>query len=201
MEWSTIVALTGLCYGTVGLVMWVITQVRLTRVERRVTKKIDDGAVAIEGRMNKAMDRLDSKVDEISTELPDAADISIPDEQVDALASKIYGMFQGERGNAMKQMQAELLKFGAPMDEIAESLMDGARSARLPGDIALQKLLTVELSPQFRKKFPQYDFLIKSGQVTIAQLYDLARQTGALTGEHGAAEAVGVSGKSGFGVR
>jgi len=191
MEWSTIVALVGFSYGTVGLIMWVITQVRLTRVERRVTKKIDDGAVAIEGRMNKAMDRLDAKVEEIKTELPEIElpELTMEPEQIDMIASKMYAMFQGERGNAMRDMQKELAKFGNPLEELAEGIMDNARMAQGPTDVAIMRMLNVELNPAFKKKNPHLAFLIESGKVTIAQLAELAKQTGLLnTREAGAGE-------------
>ena len=124
-------------------------------------------------------------------------ELTIPDAQIDALASRMYAMFQGERGNMTKDLQRELMKFGAPIDDIAEAMMDGARAAQNPGDVALMKLLNVEISPQFKKKFPQLDFLIKSGQVTVAQLYDMARQTGLMNQGNGAEVAPRSSGSIG----
>ena len=52
------------------------------------------------------------------------------------------------------------------------------------------RLLNIELNPQFKKKNPELAFMIESGKVTIAQLAEIARQTGLLnTRDAGAGEA------------
>lgn len=130
-------------------------------------------------------------------------EITIPDDQIDALASKMYAMFQGERGNAMRQMQKELEPFTGPINELAEGLMEGARAAQSPSDIALMRLLNIELSPAFKKKNPQLAFMIESGKVTLAQLAEIARQSGlAEKMQGGSASEVPISsGRGSFGVR
>lgn len=99
----------------------------------------------------------------------------------DAMADRLYAKIQGEKGTAMKALQEELQnKFDGPLNELSESLMDGARMAQSPMDIALMRLLNVELTPKFKKMYPDKAMLIESGKVTIAQLAEIARHSGLL---------------------
>ena len=123
----------------------------------------------------------------------------LPEFDADDVSSKVYAMLQGEKGNMTKALQGELMQFQGPMNELAEGIMENARMMQSPTDMALMKLLNVEVSPKFKKQFPQLDMLIKSGQVTIAQLAEIAKQTGVLSKEGGGA--IETTGSGSFGVR
>ena len=138
------------------------------------------------------------EVEKLSAEMPEMPEIEIDAERV---IEGIWSRMCVEKGVAVRQMQEQLGEFKGPLSELAGSIMNDARQATGPTDIALMRLLNVEVTPKFAKTHPELAMLIESGKVTLAQLVELARQTGFLNRE-GGGQMEGVQpGSSGFGVR
>lgn len=178
MELTDVSVVIALCYGTVGIVFWLVTQLRLSRVERRVSNRIVRAVDDIEKRVDKITTDFDVRItklnetdETVNKRVDDAVEEirhMILSDEPGSISTKIRSLVLEVQGEQARAMDAFLRSINA------EDAIEGELQARIPSvrTAAFEQLVRTKMPKKYVKKYPMLAALWEQSKLELLRTVD-----------------------------